>query len=149
MFRFLFTLPLLALGIDGVLGGHRINSDIFRSGEHMSQIHNEFHAPDSTPPDFLLAVGGIGCFISSAITLLVNILTDDVGTVLISEVRRFSSRGQSHEKQVTERNGPRRLRIQKHLNLNYLPNPECFLRQCHPPAPIIVTTTTKISLLPT
>jgi len=52
MFRFLFTIPLLVLAIDGIQGQHRINADPFWS-------------------DFLLILGGIGCFISSTITLLI------------------------------------------------------------------------------
>jgi len=52
MFRFLFTIPLLVLAIDGVQGRHKINADPFWS-------------------DFLLILGGIGCFISSSITLLI------------------------------------------------------------------------------
>jgi len=52
MFRFLFTIPLLVLAIDGIQGQHRINADPFWS-------------------DFLLILGGIGCFTSSAITLVI------------------------------------------------------------------------------
>jgi len=52
MFRFLFTIPLLVLAIDGIQGQHRINTDPFWS-------------------DFLLILGGIGCFISSTITLFI------------------------------------------------------------------------------
>jgi len=52
IFRFFFTVPLLVLAIDGIHGRHGIITDPFWS-------------------DFLLVLGGIGCFISSAITLLI------------------------------------------------------------------------------
>lgn len=51
-FRFVFSIPLLVLGIDGVQGSHPINMSPFWS-------------------DFLLMLGGIGSFVSSGITLLV------------------------------------------------------------------------------
>ncbi|KIM82405.1 hypothetical protein PILCRDRAFT_461398 [Piloderma croceum F 1598] len=53
MFRFIFTVPLLVLAIDGIQGPHGIVTDPFWS-------------------DFLLVLAGIGCFISSTITLLVS-----------------------------------------------------------------------------
>ncbi|TFK44980.1 hypothetical protein BDQ12DRAFT_673903 [Crucibulum laeve] len=52
MFRFLFTIPLLIIGADGVAGQLPIVGHPFAL-------------------DFLLMTGGIGCFISSAITLLI------------------------------------------------------------------------------
>ncbi|KAF9463534.1 hypothetical protein BDZ94DRAFT_1297750 [Collybia nuda] len=53
MFRFLFTLPLLIIAVDGIDGSsHPIVNDPFAL-------------------DFMLMMGGIGCFISSAITLLI------------------------------------------------------------------------------
>ncbi|KAH8832948.1 hypothetical protein DL96DRAFT_1584041 [Flagelloscypha sp. PMI_526] len=51
-FRFLFTVPLLIIGLDGI-----------QSPPHL--LRKPFI------PDFLFQMGGIGCFISSAITLLV------------------------------------------------------------------------------
>ncbi|KAI0785750.1 hypothetical protein C8Q75DRAFT_308037 [Abortiporus biennis] len=52
-FRFLFTIPLLVVALDGIIAGpHPI-------------AHNSFWA------DFLLMLAGIGCFASSAITLLI------------------------------------------------------------------------------
>jgi len=51
-FRFFFTIPLLILAIDALNGPYPI-------------IGNPFAL------DFLLMIGGIGCFISSAITLLI------------------------------------------------------------------------------
>ncbi|KAI6009885.1 hypothetical protein EDC04DRAFT_3095090 [Pisolithus marmoratus] len=50
-FRFVFSVPLLVLGIDGVQGSHPIAMSPFW-------------------PDFLLMLGGVGCFVSSGITLL-------------------------------------------------------------------------------
>ncbi|EGO26375.1 hypothetical protein SERLADRAFT_436189 [Serpula lacrymans var. lacrymans S7.9] len=63
IFRFLFTLPLFVLALDGVQGNHNVNRNSFWS-------------------DFLLAMGGIGCFVSSAITLLIffpRSLTHELG----------------------------------------------------------------------
>ncbi|TFK50744.1 hypothetical protein OE88DRAFT_1645045 [Heliocybe sulcata] len=51
-FRFIFTLPLLILAIDGVQGAHPILMSPFGS-------------------DILLMLAAIGCFVSSAITLLI------------------------------------------------------------------------------
>ncbi|KAF8963619.1 hypothetical protein BDZ97DRAFT_984668 [Flammula alnicola] len=52
MFRFLFTVPLLMIAIDALRGPYPI-------------VGNPFAL------DFLLMIGGIGCFISSGITLLI------------------------------------------------------------------------------
>ncbi|KAF8058689.1 hypothetical protein FPV67DRAFT_1785750 [Lyophyllum atratum] len=52
LFRYLFTLPLLIIALDGLMGPYPIVGDPFAL-------------------DFLLMMGGIGCFISSAITLLI------------------------------------------------------------------------------
>ncbi|KDR75588.1 hypothetical protein GALMADRAFT_248075 [Galerina marginata CBS 339.88] len=52
VFRFLFTVPLLVIAVDALCPPYTI-------------IGNEFAV------DFLLMMGGIGCFISSAITLLI------------------------------------------------------------------------------
>ncbi|KIK96351.1 hypothetical protein PAXRUDRAFT_826069 [Paxillus rubicundulus Ve08.2h10] len=63
IFRLLFSIPLFALALDGVQGPHTINSSQFW-------------------PDFLLMLGGIGAFVSSAITLLVffpRSLTQELG----------------------------------------------------------------------
>ncbi|KAJ8469986.1 hypothetical protein ONZ45_g16704 [Pleurotus djamor] len=51
-FRFLFTVPLLVLAADGIREPHPINIQPFWS-------------------DFLLMMGGIGCFVSSGITLMI------------------------------------------------------------------------------
>lgn len=63
IFRLLFSVPLFALALDAVQGPHTINSSQFW-------------------PDFLLMLGGIGAFVSSAITLLVffpRSLTQELG----------------------------------------------------------------------
>lgn len=53
VFRFLFTVPLLMLAIDGITGTkHPLNTNLFST-------------------DFLQMIGGVGCFVSSAITLVV------------------------------------------------------------------------------
>ncbi|KAF4593119.1 hypothetical protein EYR38_008829 [Pleurotus pulmonarius] len=51
-FRFIFTIPLLVLAADGIRVTHPINYNPFWS-------------------DFLLMTGGIGCFVSSGITLMI------------------------------------------------------------------------------
>ncbi|KAI9568917.1 hypothetical protein HD554DRAFT_2021531 [Boletus coccyginus] len=63
IYRFLFSLPLFVLSLDGVQGSHAINNSTFW-------------------PDFLLMIGGIGAFVSSAITLLIffpRSLTQELG----------------------------------------------------------------------
>lgn len=63
LFRFLFTIPLFILAVDGVQGSHSINEDPFWS-------------------DFLIMLGGLGCFVSSFITLLIffpRSLTQELG----------------------------------------------------------------------
>ncbi|EKM53700.1 uncharacterized protein PHACADRAFT_260186 [Phanerochaete carnosa HHB-10118-sp] len=53
VFRFLFTIPLLIVAIDGIVGdSHPINRSVFWT-------------------DFLLMMAGIGCFVSTTITLLI------------------------------------------------------------------------------
>ncbi|KAF7797148.1 hypothetical protein EIP86_008340 [Pleurotus ostreatoroseus] len=53
VFRFLFTVPLLLVAVDGIIAGsHPINRDLFWT-------------------DFLTMIAGIGCFISTMITLLI------------------------------------------------------------------------------
>ncbi|KAI0629539.1 hypothetical protein C8Q77DRAFT_292355 [Trametes polyzona] len=53
VFRFLFTLPLLVLALDGIIGSsHPVNRNLFLT-------------------DFLQMVAGLGCFVSSMITLLI------------------------------------------------------------------------------
>ncbi|KIJ66070.1 hypothetical protein HYDPIDRAFT_110207 [Hydnomerulius pinastri MD-312] len=63
VFRFLYSIPLFVLALDGVQGPHAINNSPFW-------------------PDFLLMLGGLGSFVSSAITLLVffpRSLTQELG----------------------------------------------------------------------
>ncbi|TFK90261.1 hypothetical protein K466DRAFT_485113 [Polyporus arcularius HHB13444] len=53
VFRFMFTFPLLVLALDGIVGTeHRINRNLFAT-------------------DFLQMFAGLGCFVSSMITLLI------------------------------------------------------------------------------
>ncbi|GJE98189.1 hypothetical protein PsYK624_144110 [Phanerochaete sordida] len=53
VFRFLFTIPLIIVAIDGIVGtSHPINRSVFWT-------------------DFLLMMAGIGCFVSTTITLLI------------------------------------------------------------------------------
>ncbi|KAI1786324.1 hypothetical protein LXA43DRAFT_59240 [Ganoderma leucocontextum] len=53
VFRFLFTIPLLILALDGIIGTrHSINQNLFAT-------------------DFLQILAGIGCFVSSMFTLLI------------------------------------------------------------------------------
>ncbi|KAN0081656.1 hypothetical protein V8E55_009280 [Tylopilus felleus] len=52
VFRFLFTVPLVILGVDGVRPHQHINDKLF-------------------PTDFLGIIAGIGCCVSSAITLVI------------------------------------------------------------------------------
>ncbi|KAF8806628.1 hypothetical protein BYT27DRAFT_7224369 [Phlegmacium glaucopus] len=52
VFRFLFTVPLLILGVDGVRPHSHVNESLFAT-------------------DFLVLVSGFGCIISSAITLVI------------------------------------------------------------------------------
>lgn len=63
MFRFLYSIPLFIIALDGVQGNHPINQDPFWS-------------------DFLIVLGGIGCFVSSFMTLLIffpRSLTQELG----------------------------------------------------------------------
>ncbi|KAF9785071.1 hypothetical protein BJ322DRAFT_1005807 [Thelephora terrestris] len=52
VFRFMFTLPILILGADGVRGHHHVNESMFWT-------------------DFLAMVGAFGCCVSSALTLVI------------------------------------------------------------------------------
>ncbi|KAI0731547.1 hypothetical protein C8Q72DRAFT_233727 [Fomitopsis betulina] len=52
IFRFLFTVPLLILGVDGVTSALKVNMSMFAS-------------------EFLAFLGGIGCLVSTALTLVV------------------------------------------------------------------------------
>jgi hypothetical protein len=72
VFRIVFNLPFLVLGLDGVMGDHGINESPYvcpslRVGA--SLIMCRFWS------DFLFMLGAIGCFLSSAITLHVSLLT--------------------------------------------------------------------------
>ncbi|KAG2037890.1 hypothetical protein BDR03DRAFT_862836 [Suillus americanus] len=66
LFRFLFTIPLFILALDGVQGSHPINQNVVLN----------------LLSDFLIMLGGIGCFVSSFITLLIffpRSLTQELG----------------------------------------------------------------------
>ncbi|KIM63895.1 hypothetical protein SCLCIDRAFT_82771, partial [Scleroderma citrinum Foug A] len=65
VFRFLFTIPLLTLGIDGIQGLHPINMSAYGYETHRGFISLKRNL------DFLLILGGVSCFVSSGITLLV------------------------------------------------------------------------------
>ncbi|KAI0943973.1 hypothetical protein AcV7_010358 [Taiwanofungus camphoratus] len=53
VFRFMFTLPLMVLALDGIIGTrHPVNNSLFWT-------------------DFLQMIAGIGCFVSTTITLLI------------------------------------------------------------------------------
>ncbi|KAI0365057.1 hypothetical protein BV20DRAFT_954964 [Pilatotrama ljubarskyi] len=53
VFRFMFTLPLLVLALDGIIGvSHPVNRNLFLT-------------------DFFTMIAGLGCFVSSMITLLI------------------------------------------------------------------------------
>ncbi|KAG8220456.1 hypothetical protein J3R82DRAFT_3150 [Butyriboletus roseoflavus] len=75
IYRFLFSIPLFVLSLDGVQGSHSINNSAFW-------------------PDFLLMIGGIGSFVSSAITLLIffpRSLMEELGYTVIAVVKSPSS----------------------------------------------------------
>ncbi|EMD32947.1 hypothetical protein CERSUDRAFT_118374 [Gelatoporia subvermispora B] len=67
LFRFLFTIPLLLVAIDALLGGHVIAGSIFWT-------------------DFLLMLSGVGCFASSAITLMVFFPRDSTAPKQVQQV---------------------------------------------------------------
>ncbi|THV06650.1 hypothetical protein K435DRAFT_960261 [Dendrothele bispora CBS 962.96] len=68
-FRFLFNFPLLALAIDGIQGPHNIIRNQPASGEILFFISS--HNQTDTASDLLAMLGGVGCFVSSAITFLI------------------------------------------------------------------------------
>ncbi|KAJ3981418.1 hypothetical protein F5890DRAFT_1376594, partial [Lentinula detonsa] len=70
IFRFMFHFPLLILALDAVQGPHDIIANQAASGE----LHFRFPYPlhgSSRLSDLLAMLGGIGCFVSSAITLFI------------------------------------------------------------------------------
>ncbi|KAG1758711.1 hypothetical protein EDD22DRAFT_729772, partial [Suillus occidentalis] len=72
MFRFLFTIPLFILAVDGVQGNHPINQDPACACDNVLD----------PLLDFLIVLGGIGCFVSSFMTLLIffpRSLTQELG----------------------------------------------------------------------
>ncbi|KAF4600088.1 hypothetical protein EYR40_007194 [Pleurotus pulmonarius] len=73
IFRFLFVVPLLILGVDGVRPHNHINESIFAT-------------------DFLMMVGGFGCAISSAITLVIFFPRSVEGEIASREAAREARR---------------------------------------------------------
>ena len=70
VFRFLFTVPLAILAIDGVRPHAHINQNSFATGATCYFAHS-MHT-DGYNSDFLVMIAGIGCAVSSAITLVVG-----------------------------------------------------------------------------
>ncbi|KAI0076410.1 hypothetical protein K474DRAFT_1565450, partial [Panus rudis PR-1116 ss-1] len=70
VFRFLFTVPLMIIAIDGIIDGpHIINRSLLISTPNRNS-------------DFLHMIAGIGCFVSTTITLLIffpRSITKEVG----------------------------------------------------------------------
>ncbi|KAH9922120.1 uncharacterized protein B0H18DRAFT_1019215 [Fomitopsis serialis] len=65
VFRFLFTVPLLMLALDAIVGSsHPLNSHLYVIIASLRKLMSGV--------DFLVMIGGVGCFVSSAITLLVH-----------------------------------------------------------------------------
>ncbi|KNZ72378.1 hypothetical protein J132_03469 [Termitomyces sp. J132] len=73
-FRFLFTVPLLILGIDGARPHHHINESMFWT-------------------DLLVMVAGFGCAISSAITLVIFFPRSVEGEIAARDERKRSRSG--------------------------------------------------------
>ncbi|TEB37614.1 hypothetical protein FA13DRAFT_1726725 [Coprinellus micaceus] len=77
VFRFMFTVPLLILGIDGVRPHHHINENPFWT-------------------DFLVVIAGFGCAISSAITLVIFFPRSIEGEIAAADAKKEKRRGRSH-----------------------------------------------------
>jgi hypothetical protein len=71
VFRFLFTIPIAILGIDGVRPHVHINENLFATGVIPVTCVQRLlvYGCDS---DFLVMLSGVGCVVSSAITLVVR-----------------------------------------------------------------------------
>ncbi|KAF6759993.1 hypothetical protein DFP72DRAFT_92316 [Ephemerocybe angulata] len=69
IFRFVFTVPLLILGIDGVRPHNHINESVFWT-------------------DFLVVLAGFGCSISSAITLVIFFPRSVEGEIAAADLKR-------------------------------------------------------------
>jgi len=76
LFRFMFTVPLLILGIDGVTANFPINKSVFNS-------------------DLLVIMGGFGCAISSALTLVIFFPRSIEGEIAARDAVRERKRVQS------------------------------------------------------
>ncbi|EAU91193.2 hypothetical protein CC1G_06828 [Coprinopsis cinerea okayama7 len=73
IFRFLFTVPLLILGVDGVRPHHHINEKMVFT-------------------DLLVVIAGFGCAISSAITLLIFFPRSIEGEIAARDARKEKKR---------------------------------------------------------
>jgi hypothetical protein len=70
VFRLLFTVPLLILGVDGVRPHHHINESMLWTGIYICwPCYPKIYSYDL---DFLAIVAGFGVAISSGITLVVR-----------------------------------------------------------------------------
>ncbi|KAG6878001.1 hypothetical protein C0993_000961 [Termitomyces sp. T159_Od127] len=76
-FRFLFTVPLLILSVDGIRSHHHINEKMIWT-------------------DFLVMISGFGCSISSALTLVVFFPRSIEGEIAARDERRRSKSGQTN-----------------------------------------------------
>jgi len=77
VFRFLFTVPLLVLGIDGVRPHNHINESMFWT-------------------DFLVILAGFGCSVSSAITLVIFFPRSVEGEIAAADAKRDRRRVRAH-----------------------------------------------------
>ncbi|KAG5653786.1 hypothetical protein H0H81_010456 [Sphagnurus paluster] len=77
VFRFMFTVPLLILGVDGVRPHHHINESMLWT-------------------DFLAMIAGFGCAISSGITLIIFFPRSVEGEIAARDASRERKRTRSH-----------------------------------------------------
>lgn len=89
VFRLLFTLPLLILGVDGVRPQHILNSNMIVTGKLQSS--NILICPHLFLLDVLAVIAGFGCAISSGITLVVWSFCCRLSCLLMFVPYRFSS----------------------------------------------------------
>ncbi|EJF60713.1 hypothetical protein DICSQDRAFT_155625 [Dichomitus squalens LYAD-421 SS1] len=105
VFRFLFTIPLLILALDGIIGTqHPIDRDLFVT-------------------DFLQMLAGLGCFVSSMITLLIffprSIVRESGYKPKVSSTILHSPK--SSPVTPPSRSGPFAAEVPAHMNLHRLP----------------------------
>lgn len=77
VFRFLFTIPLLILGVDGVAPHHHVNEKMIWT-------------------DLLIVISGFGCAISSAITLVIFFPRSIEGEIAARDAEKERKRSRSH-----------------------------------------------------